>query len=56
VVFLEQWQSGHYFEGGDEVVTGWEAGDVVEWEYDLEHIAANLGTAPRYTLQINGHV
>jgi hypothetical protein len=56
VVFLEQWQSGHYFEGGDEVVTGWEAGDVVEWEYDLEHIAANLGTAPRYTLQITGHV
>lgn len=55
VIFLEDWQSGHYFEGGGEVVTGWKAGDVVEWQYDLEHIAANLGTVPRYTLQITGH-
>jgi hypothetical protein len=56
VVFLEDWHSGHYFEGGGEVVTGWKAGDVVEWEFDLDHIAANLGTTPRYTLQITGHV
>ena len=56
VVFLEDWQSGHYFEGGGEAVTAWHAGDVVEWEYDLEHMAANLGVTPRYTLQITGHL
>ena len=56
VIFLEDWQSGHYFEGGEQVVTGWLAGDAVEWVYDLPHMAANLGLAPRYTLQITGHV
>jgi hypothetical protein len=56
VIFLESWQSGHYFEGDNIPVTGWQAGDVCEWQYDLEHMAANLGTTPRYTLQITGHV
>jgi hypothetical protein len=54
-VFLEDWKPGHYFEGMDNPVTGWLAGDVVEWGYDAPHMAANLGTAPRYTLQITGH-
>jgi hypothetical protein len=56
VIFLEPWQSGHYFEGGGQAVTGWQAGHVCEWVYDLEHMAANLGTTPRYTLQITGHL
>ena len=56
IVFLEDWQSGHYFEGAGTPVTGWLAGDVVEWTYDLPHMAANLGLEPRYTLQITGWV
>ena len=56
VVFLEDWQSGHYFEYLDNPYTNWKAGAVVEWEYDAPHMAANLGSAQRYTLQITGHV
>jgi len=56
IVFLEDWKSGHYFEGNNEPKVNWRAGDVVEWQYDVSHMAANLGPEPRYTLQITGWV
>jgi hypothetical protein len=56
IIFLEDWQSGHYLEVADEPVTEWKAGDVVTWWYDTPHLAANMGYTPRYTLQITGHV
>lgn len=56
VIFLEDWQSGHYFEGMGQPLTEWSAGTVVEWTYDTPHLAANVGMTPRYTLQITGHV
>ena len=55
IVFLEDWKSGHYFEGNGKPMVNWCAGDVMEWNYDTSHMAANLGTDPRYTLQITGH-
>jgi len=56
VIFLEDWRSGHYFEGAGLAITGWQAGDAVEWAYNLPHMAANVGIDPRYTLQITGWV
>jgi hypothetical protein len=56
IVFLEDWKSGHYFESLGEALTDWSAGTVVEWTYDMPHMAANIGLDPRYTLQITGHV
>jgi hypothetical protein len=56
VIFLQDWQPGHYLEVMDEPVVKWRAGDVVEWCYDTPHMAANMGSVPRYTLQITGHV
>jgi hypothetical protein len=56
VVFLEDWQPGHYFEGMGRPYTDWKAGTTIEWTYDTPHLAANLGLTPRYTLQITGHV
>lgn len=56
VVFLEDWQPGHYFEGLDQPLTQWAKGTVIEWTYDTPHMAANMGQAPRYTLQITGHI
>jgi hypothetical protein len=56
IVFLEDWRPGHYFEGANWPTVNWRAGDVVEWEYDAPHLAANLGLDPRYTLQITGHL
>jgi hypothetical protein len=56
IVFLEDWQPGHYAEYEDRAFVDWRAGAVVEWCYDAPHMAANLGPTPRYTLQITGHV
>jgi hypothetical protein len=56
VVFLEDWKSGHYFEGMGVPLTQWTAGTVMEWTYDTPHMAANIGLEPRYTLQITGWV
>jgi hypothetical protein len=56
IVFLEDWQPGHYFEGMGRPYTNWRAGQVIEWSYSTPHLAANLGLMPRYTLQITGHV
>jgi hypothetical protein len=56
VIFLEDWQPGHYAEYQDITFVNWKAGATVEWSYDTPHMAANLGLTPRYTLQITGHV
>ena len=56
IVFLEDWQPGHYAECCDTPIVNWQAGNIIEWEYDAPHLAANLGLTPRYTLQITGHV
>jgi hypothetical protein len=56
IVFLEDWQPGHYAEYQDLAYVNWKAGSVVEWNYDTPHMAANLGLTPRYTLQITGHI
>jgi hypothetical protein len=56
VIFLEEWKSGHYFEGMTNPVVKWQAGTTVEWTYDAPHMAANMGSEPRYTLQVTGHV
>lgn len=56
IVFLEDWKSGHYFESLGQAYTKWQAGDVFEWTYNTPHMAANIGSEPRYTLQITGHI
>lgn len=56
VVFLEDWVPGHYAEYNNRPFTSWSAGWTIEWQYDAPHMAANMGLAPRYTLQITGHV
>jgi hypothetical protein len=55
VIFLEDWQPGHYAEYLTKPFTSWSAGATVEWTYNEPHMAANMGTTPRYTLQITGH-
>jgi len=56
VVFLDDWQSGHYFDVDDIPVLQWRAGEGVLWENDTPHSAANVGVTNRYTLQITGVV
>ena len=54
VIFLADWQSGHYFEIDQHPITQWRRGDVVTWQSDVAHLAANMGHTNRYTLQITG--
>jgi hypothetical protein len=54
IVFLEDWKSGHYFEIDGVAHLNWRKGDYVVWQYDTPHAAANIGTEPRYTMQITG--
>jgi hypothetical protein len=56
LVLLEDWKPGHYLEVDGLPFVKWRAGTVVEWCYDVPHMAANIGLEPRYTLQITGHL
>ena len=54
LVMLDDWDSGHYLEIDGVPEVNWRAGNTFTWNNDAPHIAANLGTTPRYTLQITG--
>lgn len=56
IVFLEDWKPGHYSEVNGCPHVGYRAGHTVEWQYDVPHMAANIGLEDRYTLQITGHL
>ena len=56
IVFMEDWKSGHYFEIDGDPILKWRRGDHVVWNFDIEHMAFNMGLEPRYTLQITGTV
>jgi hypothetical protein len=56
LVMPEDWCSGHYLELAGVAYTNWRAGDYFWWYGDTPHMAANIGTANRYTIQITGHV
>lgn len=54
VMMLEDWKPGHYFELDGVGYVNWKAGDWFKWTGDVVHAASNIGTEPRYTLQITG--
>ncbi len=55
IIFLEDWNNGHYFDITGTGIVNWKKGDYVTWNGDVQHMAANIGTSVRYTLQITGH-
>ena len=56
IVFMEDWKPGHYSEVNGCAYVNYKAGHTVEWQYDMPHMAANIGLEDRYTLQITGHL
>lgn len=54
VVFLEDWQQGHYFDIMQRPILQWRSGHCVIWQGSTPHTAANIGKTDRYTLQITG--
>jgi hypothetical protein len=56
IVFLQDWQPGFLFEIAGDPVSQYQAGTFVLWQGNTPHMAGNLGTTPRYTLQITGTI
>jgi hypothetical protein len=59
-IFLEDYKMGHFIQyqeqGNDQFVTvaDWKAGDALMWDDKVEHLGANCGFEPKYTLQVSG--
>ena len=56
IVFLQDWQPGFLFEINDQSISGYDNGNYVIWYNDAPHMAGNVGSQPRYTLQITGTI
>lgn len=54
LIFLEPWQSGHYFEINQQPLVDWQAGDGVLIPYGVPHLSGNMGSLPKYTMQLTG--
>jgi hypothetical protein len=54
LIFLEDWQSGHYLEAGRSIVTGWRAGDVIAWHPNRGHLSSNVGLTDKWTCNVTG--
>lgn len=52
LVLLEDWKTGHLLEVDQQAITGYRAGTFVYWTHGTPHMAGNIGSQPRYTLQI----
>ena len=53
-IFLEDWQSGHYFELANKPIVNWKKGQYVELNNRLPHRSGNIGDTTKYTAQITG--
>ena len=56
MVFLTDWDWGHYFCVGNNVVHQWRAGDLITWKPHVHHCGSNAGMSPKITLNITGLV
>jgi hypothetical protein len=54
LIFLEDWQPGHYLDVNGRGFVNWQAGDWVSWQGAIPHRLANLGSHNRYTFTITG--
>ena len=52
LIFLQDWQRGHYYEVHDQPFTKWKIGDWVKFGIDDWHIAGNMGDEPFYSAQV----
>ncbi len=55
LLFLENWDWGHFLQVGNSVLTHWKAGDMYTWDYGMYHLSSNAGIAPKWTCQITGY-
>lgn len=53
-IFLEDWQSGHYFEINEKSVLQWSKGDAIIIARDEPHLSGNMGLTTKFTMQVTG--
>lgn len=53
-IHLEDWKLGHIIQYGDTVSSHWHQGQGWIWDEHVEHLGANAGLEPKYTLQVSG--
>ena len=54
LMFLEDWDWGHFVQVGNNVLTNWKAGQIYTWNYGMYHLTANAGKSTKWTCQITG--
>jgi len=54
LIFLKDWETGHYLQCGDSVIHHWQAGEVLIWHPERYHVAANVGYTNRWTCNVTG--
>jgi hypothetical protein len=52
LIFLEDWQSGHYFEIYNQPLVSWRRGDWIKFHRNEWHLAGNMGTTPFFSAQV----
>ena len=56
MVFLEDWDWGHFLQVGNNVLSNWIKGDTYTWGYGMYHLSSNAGIKDKLTMQITGLV
>jgi hypothetical protein len=54
LIFLKDWENGHYLQVEDSVIHHWKAGEVLFWHPSRYHVVANAGCTDRWTCNITG--
>jgi len=54
MMFLTDWDYGHFFSVGSSVVEKWRKGDIITWKPHLHHCGCNGGMKPKVTMNITG--
>ena len=53
-IFAQDWQTGHFLQVDNEVITNWKQGEGYVWDSTPLHCSANAGLVPKYTVQVSG--
>lgn len=54
LVFMQDWKTGHVLQVGDHVHAHWQQGDTLVWPPGTLHLAANVGSEPKWTCNVTG--
>ena len=55
-LFLEDWNWGHYFTAGNNVMHQWKQGDILQLKPRMYHATCNAGMIPKLTMTITGTI